>query len=233
MRLDKYLSNATDLSRREVKRLIKAGEITIDDERAINPAQQVCGEENICIDGASIAMPGHRYFMLHKPAGVVSANKDSDHPTAIDLIYEHRSDELQIAGRLDIDTTGLLLVTDDGQWNHRITAPRSGCRKTYLMEVSAPLTADLVEKFARGIWLKNEKRRCLPAELEIIDPHHARLTISEGKFHQVKRMFLAVNNEVLSLHRERIGSILLDGGLAPGEYRPLTEQEIEGIRSHD
>ena len=230
MRLDKYISNATDLSRNEVKRLIRAGEITIDDEPAQGPQQKVSGDEEICIDGSPISMPGHRYFMLNKPAGVVSATKDSDHPTAIDLIYEHRHQELQIAGRLDIDATGLLLITNDGQWNHQITSPRNQCKKTYRVKVEQPLTSDLPEKFAAGIWLDNEKRRCLPAELEIIKSTQARLTITEGKYHQVKRMFAAVGNHVTSLHRESIGDITLDQDLPPGEYRPLTTREIECVR---
>lgn len=233
MRLDKYLSNATDFSRSEVKRLIRLGEVTIDNTTASNPAQKISGEEVICISGASIQLQQHRYFMLHKPIGVVSSSKDSDHPTAIDLIDEHRSDALQIAGRLDIDTTGLLLITDDGQWNHQITSPRSHCKKVYRVEVAEPLDESLVKKFAQGIWLANEKRRCLPAKLEIIEPRLARLTISEGKFHQVKRMFHAFSNEVLSLHREKIGGIWLDSALAAGDYRALTPQEIQSVYRHD
>ena len=225
-KLAHYHFAATESSK---KRLIKMGDVTVDDVTASNPTQKVTGDEEICIDGSPINMPGHRYFMLNKPAGVVSANKDSDHPTVIDLIYEHRHQELQIAGRLDIDTTGLLLITDDGQWNHRVTSPRSECQKTYLVEAEHPLTNDLIEKFSQGIWLEGEKRRCLPATLEVIDAHHARLSISEGKYHQVKRMFLALGNAVESLHRERIGGIVLDEQLEPGEYRPLTANEIESI----
>ena len=129
LRVDKYLSNATDLSRTEVKRLIKDGLVTVDDDPVSNPAQKVSGSEDICIDGSSISMPSHRYFMMNKPAGVVSATKDHNNSTALDLVYEHRS-ELQIAGRLDIDTTGLLLITDDGQWNHRLTSPAAIARRS-------------------------------------------------------------------------------------------------------
>jgi 16S rRNA pseudouridine516 synthase len=229
MRLDKYLSNATDLSRNEVKRLIRGGEVSVNDMPATNAAQKVTGSEEICVSGSPIGAPGYRYFMLNKPAGVVSATKDRDHPTAIELIYEHRHDNLQIAGRLDIDTTGLLLITDDGQWNHRITSPRSACQKTYRVALEQPLDESLVKKFSAGIWLKGEKRRCLPADLVIADEHTALLTISEGKYHQVKRMFATVDNHVTALHRERIGDIVLDPDLPPGEYRPLTQAEIESI----
>lgn len=233
MRLDKYISNATDLSRNEVKRLIKAGEVTIDDEQASGPAQKVTGSEEICIDGSAIRLDGYRYFMMNKPAGYVSANKDKDHPTVIDLVYEHRNQTLQIAGRLDVDTTGLLLLTDDGQWNHQITAPRSRCKKTYRVEVERPLEDHLIEKFTSGIWLEGEKRRCLPAELTIIDTKVAELSITEGKFHQVKRMFEVVDNTVQALHRERIGNIVLDEELLPGDYRPLSEAEIASVRRND
>jgi len=133
--------------------------------------------------------------------------------------------------KLDIDTTGLLLLTDDGQWNHQITSPRSHCTKTYLVEVEQPLDSSLIEKFETGIWLENEKRRCKPANLTIVDSNIARLTISEGKYHPVKRMFTAIGNHVVSLHRERIGEIELDDMLPEGEYRPLTSAEVESLRS--
>ena len=146
LRVDKYISNATDLSRAEVKRLIKYGEVTVDDEPVTNPGQKVAGSEDICIEGSTISMPTNRYFMLNKPAGVVSATKDNNNSTALELIYEHRSAELQIAGRLDIDTTGLLLVTDDGQWNHRLTSPRSDCQKIYQVTLGVPITPRLSGK---------------------------------------------------------------------------------------
>ncbi len=231
MRLDKYISNATDLSRNIVKRMIKQGVVTVNGERIKNAAQQISDDDEICIEGSSIAKPKNRYFMMNKPAGVVSATKDRDHETALQLIYEHRSEELQIAGRLDIDTTGLLLITDDGQWNHAITSPKSSCHKTYLLEVDNALDPSLTEKFSTGIWLEGEKRRCLPAQLDIVDDFHARLTISEGKYHQVKRMLVASGNQVIALHREQIGGIVLDDDLELGEYRALTDAEIESVRS--
>ena len=228
MRLDKYISNATDLSRNEVKRLIKAGLVEIDGQPADSPAIKLAGDQRVTIEDAPICTPGKRYLMLNKPAGVVSATKDSDHPTAIDLIYEHRNQELQIAGRLDIDATGLLLLTDDGQWNHRITSPNADCQKTYLVELAEPVADNYSSKLAQGIWLEGEKRRCLPASMAVIAPCEVELTISEGKYHQVKRMFAALGNRVTSLHRLRIGEIELDPDLEPGEYRALTDDEING-----
>ena len=182
LRLDKYISNATDLSRTDVKKLIKAGQVSIDDKIATSGAEKISTEQAISIDGSNIQLLNNRYFMMNKPQGVVSATKDHSNPTAIDLIYEHRNDQLQIAGRLDIDTTGLLLITDDGQWNHIVTSPRTDCKKIYLVELEDPVGDDYQRKLEAGIALEGEKRRCLPATMEVIDAHHIRLTISEGKY---------------------------------------------------
>ncbi|TNE78267.1 MAG: 16S rRNA pseudouridine(516) synthase RsuA [Gammaproteobacteria bacterium] len=233
MRLDRFISNASDYSRSQVKQLLRAGLVEVNGLITTNAATQVAEGDTISVDGFDISTPSPRYLMLHKPAGVVSVTKDSEHPTALDLLDEPRPEQLQIAGRLDIDTTGLLLITDDGQWNHRITSPRSHCRKTYRVELAEPLNTALVKKFADGLWLEGEKRRCLPAELEITGEHSALLTISEGKYHQVKRMFAAVGNRVTGLHRQKVGQIELDPRLAPGEYRPLTPDEIDSVNTHE
>jgi 16S rRNA pseudouridine516 synthase len=233
VRLDKYISNATDYSRSQVKALIKNARVDVDGMTAKSPAMPIDTTVQVKIDGTIVTTPGPRYFMLHKPQSVVSATKDSRHPTAIDLIHEPRQEQLQIAGRLDIDATGLLLITDDGQWNHQITSPRSHCQKVYHVKVTEPLDTPLIKKFQEGIWLEGEKRRCLPAELEILDEFHAQLTISEGKYHQVKRMFAAIKNHVVQLHRVKIGTITLDAHLEPGEYRPLSKDEIESLQHCD
>ena len=142
MRLDKYISNATDLSRTDVKKLIKSGLVSIDDETAKSGSQKVTDDQKVAIEGSTIQLMTTRYFMMNKPAGVVSATKDHTNPTALDLIYEHRNDQLQIAGRLDIDTTGLLLITDDGQWNHIVTSPRTDCKKIYAVELENAVSED-------------------------------------------------------------------------------------------
>jgi len=229
LRLDKTISNATDLSRTEVKRLIKAGQVSVDDQIASNSAQKITAEQMVAIDGSPIKRASKRYFMMNKPAGVVSASKDRHNPTALELIYEHRSEQLQIAGRLDIDTTGLLLITNDGQWNHRITSPKTNCKKRYLVELQDPVGADYQKRLEAGIALEGEKRRCLPATMEIIDDHHIYLSISEGKYHQVKRMMTTLGNEVVNLHRLQIGEIQLDPQLEPGDYRPLSDAEVASI----
>ena len=230
LRLDKYISNATDLSRTDVKKLIKAGQVSIDGEPAKSGSQKLTNDQEVAIEGSTIQLMATRYFMMNKPVGVVSATKDHTNPTALDLIYEHRNDQLQIAGRLDIDTTGLLLITDDGQWNHIVTSPRTDCKKVYLVELENPVGKDYQRKLEAGIALEGEKRRCLPASMEVIDDHHIRLCISEGKYHQVKRMMTSLGNQVISLHRLQIGGIELDPDLEPGDYRPLTDDEIASIQ---
>lgn len=230
MRLDKYISNATDLSRTAVKKIIKAEQVTVDEEIAVTGAQQVSHEQVVAIEGSPIECPSKRYFMMNKPLGVVSANKDKFNPTALSLLYEHRSEQLQIAGRLDIDTTGLLLITDDGTWNHRLTSPHTNCKKVYAVELLKPVGENYAKKLSAGIALGGEKRRCLPAAMEVIDDHTIHLTISEGKYHQVKRMMEALGNQVKSLHRFQIGDIVLDPTLDPGDYRPLSDTEVASIQ---
>lgn len=229
MRLDKYISNSTDLSRTEVKRMVRAGIVEVDNEIVTNPAEKIATASEVVIDGAVILASGERYFMLNKPIGVVSVTKDKQHPTALSLIHEHRSEELQIAGRLDIDTTGLLLITSDGQWNHRVTSPRADCRKVYAVTLANPIEDDYPNKLARGVYLKGEKHRCMPATMEKIGSHELTLSIREGKYHQVKRMFAALGNQVVALHRFKVGNIELDDRLLEGDYRPLSEQEVNSI----
>ncbi|WP_346839775.1 16S rRNA pseudouridine(516) synthase RsuA [Microbulbifer sp. SAOS-129_SWC] len=230
MRLDKAVSQVTDLSRAEVKRAARAGRITVNDDVVTDPSSKVADSDLLCLDGEPLAEPGPRYFMLHKPLGYVSATKDSEHPTVLDLLDEPNKQKLHIAGRLDIDTTGLVLLTDDGQWSHKVTSPRHHCDKVYYAHLAEQIDDGAVEKFAKGIWLENEKKRTKPARLEILYANEVRITISEGRYHQVKRMFAALGNRVLELHRERIGDIALDEDLEPGDYRPLSADEIASIQ---
>ncbi|MCX2832658.1 16S rRNA pseudouridine(516) synthase RsuA [Microbulbifer thermotolerans] len=230
MRLDKAVSQVTDLSRSDVKRAAKAGRISVNGDIVTDPSSKVVETDTLCLDGEPLLEPGPRYLMLHKPRGCVSATKDSEHPTVLDLIDEPNKHKLHIAGRLDIDTTGLLLLTGDGQWSHKVTSPRHHCDKTYYAHLAERIDESAVEKFAKGIWLENEKKRTKPATLEILFANEVRVTISEGRYHQVKRMFAALGNRVLELHRERIGDIVLDETLQEGEYRPLTPEEIASVK---
>lgn len=227
MRLDKFLSQYTNYSRSQVQQLVKAHRVTINGEPVKKADHKLGSDDHVMLDNQRIEAFSSRYIMLHKPLGYVCANSDSEHPVVLDLLDITRKQDLQIAGRLDIDTTGLVLLTDDGQWNHRITAPKQECTKIYLVCTADPINETAIQLFAQGVQLHGEKNLTLPAQLEILDSHTARLQIHEGKYHQVKRMFAAMGNRVVQLHRERIGSIQLDPMLAPGEYRALTAAEIQ------
>jgi 16S rRNA pseudouridine516 synthase len=229
MRLDKYLANVSAYSRSDAKKLLKAGRVTVDGKRVTEPRCEVDVTAVVAVDGESLRPPTKRFYMLNKPVGYVSATKDREHLTVLDLLDEDNCERLHIAGRLDMDTTGLVLITDDGGWSHRVTAPKSDCKKTYYIELYEALTEEAISQIEQGIHLDNEKRPTLPASLEKLDDYSCRLTISEGKYHQVKRMFVAVGNNVEKLHRERIGDIVLDDSLSLGEYRALTEQEINSV----
>ncbi|PVZ85834.1 16S rRNA pseudouridine(516) synthase RsuA [Serratia sp. S1B] len=227
MRLDKFLSQQLGISRALVVRELRAKRVTVDGEVVKSGAIKLTPQQEVAFDGNVLVQhTGPRYFMLNKPQGYVCSTDDPDHPTVLYFLDEPVAYKLHAAGRLDIDTTGLVLMTDDGQWSHRITSPKHHCDKTYLVTLEHPLSADTAQQFAQGVQLHNEKDLTKPAKLEKIEDNLVRLTISEGRYHQVKRMFAAVGNRVVALHRERIGGIVLDEDLAPGEYRPLTEEEI-------
>ena len=229
MRLDKYLATVTDYSRSDAKKLLKSGCVTVAGQVIKDPRCEVDATAVVAVDGEVLRTATPRYFMLNKPQGYISATKDREHLTVMELLDEDNLGQLHIAGRLDIDTTGLLLITDDGNWSHRVMSPNSDCKKTYLLETEDPITPEAVKQIEQGIKLEGEMRSTLPATMELIDEHTARLTISEGKYHQVKRMLAAVGNKVDFLHRERIGDIVLDEDLEPGEYRVLSEREIASV----
>lgn len=232
MRLDKYIASVSRLSRTEAKKAIRAGAVVVAKVIQKDPRYQVEVSVAISLNGTQLRSAENRYIMLNKPEGYVSATKDKQHLTVLDLLDEDNIDQLHIAGRLDIDTTGLVLITDDGQWSHRVTSPKSDCKKTYLLEAADPISEDNIALFERGVSLDGEKTPTLPAEIERLDEHTIRVTISEGRYHQVKRMLGAVGNRVDCLHRERIGEIELDRDLQPGEYRWLTAHEIASVLHH-
>lgn len=229
IRLDKLISQTTNWSRKEVKRLAHKELITLNGEVIKTTDTKVNESDRVVCDGEVIGELTPRYFMLNKPEGFISATKDREHLTVLEFIDEPRKDNLSVAGRLDIDTTGLVLLTDDGQWLHKVISPKHHCPKTYLVETEKPLSDKQIAKLESGVWLNNEKTRTKPASVEVIDEYHYRLTITEGRYHQVKRMFAAIENHVESLHREQIGAICLDADLQPGEYRALTDSEIASI----
>ncbi|MGB0205901.1 MAG: 16S rRNA pseudouridine(516) synthase RsuA [Neptuniibacter sp.] len=230
MRLDKYLAQSTGFSRKEVRRFMKAGEVIVNDEEANNPAQHISEDDEVYLSGYPVEGPGDKYLMLHKPLGCVCSNDDGTHPTVLSLIDLPRAEELTICGRLDVDTTGLVLITNDGKWAHRVTSPKHKTGKLYQVVTADPIPQDAVEKFEKGLMLINDKDRTKPAQLTIIAENEAEVILTEGRYHQVKRMFAAIGNKVEELHRQRIGDIELDEDLEPGEYRFLTEEEINSIK---
>ena len=228
MRLDKFLAHHLGVSRTIVNKELKAQKVTVNGDIVKSGAYHISPDQIVEYDGFEIVpITENRYFMLNKPQGYVCSTDDPDHPTILYFIDEPMAEKLHSAGRLDLDTTGLVLLTDDGKWSHRITSPKHHCEKVYQVTVEQPLTANLIDIFKQGIQLKSEKTLTEPAKLMIIDDYHAELTISEGRYHQVKRMFAAVNNHVTQLHRKQIGNIVLD--IPEGEYRPLTQDEINSF----
>lgn len=226
IRLDRFLSNATALSRSQAQRAVRAGRVIVDSVVVKQASISIELSAQVFLDEVPVAAPLPRYLMLHKPVGVVCAAEDPTHRTAIDLLDLPNPAGLHFAGRLDIDATGLVLITDDGHWSHRIVSPVSRCAKTYRVWLADPLDEQEAGRLAKGITLQGEKQPTRPAEIERLSSREFRLTISEGRYHQVKRMFAALGNRVIRLHRESIGALSLDPDLAAGEYRSLSADEV-------
>ncbi len=229
MRLDKYLCDALGATRKEATKIIKSGDVTVNDVVQKSGSFKVTDDCSVEWQGREIIKPGPRYIMLFKPDGFVCSHEDGFNHTAFVLLDEMNMNGLHFAGRLDVDTTGLVLITDDGKWSHRITSPKHKCDKIYRVWLADPVQPDYADKLAAGMELRNEREPTLPAQMEVVDENEVLLTIHEGKYHQVKRMFAALGNKVVGLHREKVGQIVLDDDLEPGEYRYLTEDEVESV----
>ncbi len=229
MRLDRFLAHSSGMSRNQVKVLLHSGEVLIDGEPARNSGLQVGAHNHITLAGAVLAWPRHYYVMLHKPLGYVCSTEESAHPLVASLIDHPWAANLHSAGRLDADTTGLVLLTSDGNWSHDLTSPRRVCDKTYLVGVKHPLQPELVQRFAEGVVLNDDPKPTRPAQLVLLDSLTARVTVHEGRYHQVRRMFAACSNRVETLHRESIGTIKLDAALPPGQWRELTAEEVANV----
>jgi 16S rRNA pseudouridine516 synthase len=227
VRLDRFLSHSAGLSRSEAKKLLHAGCVLLDGQPVRDSGLPVTSRQQVSLHGKVLEWPRLRYLMLHKPAGYVCSTEDPGHPLVTELVEESWATSLHSAGRLDVDTTGLVLLTNDGTWSHALTSPRRHCLKTYLVTLKHPLAADVAERFTQGVMLHGETKPTLPARLEPLDEHTARVHINEGRYHQVKRMFAACGNRVESLHRESIGAIVLDTSLQAGQWRELQAQEVE------
>ena len=224
-RLDRRVAKATGLSRSQAQHAIRAAQVSVDGATVTDPGTAVTSAAQVVYAGQTLAAATHRYFMLHKPAGVVCATYDREHRTVLDLLGVPNPAGLHVAGRLDLDATGLVLITDDGDWSHRITSPRHKVPKTYRLVLADALTDAAVSNLRAGILLQGESKPCAPAGIERLSATEVLVTIAEGRYHQVKRMMAAVGSHVVRLHRERIGPWVLDPALRPGDFRALTEEE--------
>lgn len=233
MRLDKYLTEMGIGSRSDVKQGIRKGFARVNGETAVRPEFKVDEKDRVTWKGTPVDFVAYEYIMLNKPARVVSATEDKRDRTVLDLVKDARRKDLFPVGRLDKDTEGLLLLTNDGKLAHRLLSPKHHVAKVYYARVQGVMTEADVQRFKEGFAVDDELT-ALPAELEILsvcegDTCEIRLKIFEGKFHQVKRMVQAAGKEVLYLKRLSMGPLVLDAALAPGEYRSLTEKEQEAL----
>lgn len=230
-RLDKLLGELGIGTRSQIKEAAKKGRITVNGTPVKDTAAKVDWQTDlICMDGVRLAYVKYEYIMLNKPAGVISATEDGKHKTVLNLITDRTRKDLFPVGRLDIDTEGLLLLTNDGELAHRLLSPKRHVDKTYYLTTDVPIPKTAVSLMAEGFAV-DEELTALPAKLELLDENKAYLTIHEGKFHQVKRMMHAVGCEVTYLKRISMGSLVLDEALEPGAYRALTEEELSALRS--
>lgn len=233
IRLDKFLTEVGIGTRSEVKKYIRQGLVTIDSVPAQKPEQKIDEKTaKVCFRGNEIVYAAYEYYLLYKPAGCVSATEDRLHKTVMDYLTDTVRKDLFPVGRLDLDTEGLLLITNDGALAHDLLSPSKHVEKTYYAKVKGRVTEDDVNQFEKGVDIGEEKPT-KPAKLVIVsegDISEIRLTITEGRFHQVKRMFEAVGKEVVYLKRLSMGSLVLPDDLAPGDYRSLTTQELEALR---
>ena len=231
LRLDRWLVTLGVGSRSEIQKLVKKGGVKVNGMPVKDPGMQVDEKSAaLTVNGQPVDGRLTRHVMLHKPAGLLTAARDKKQPTVMDLLPEvYASIGCMPVGRLDKDTTGLLFLTTDGELNHRLLSPGRHVDKTYLAEVDGTLDERHVAAFAEGLHLSDFDAQ--PAKLEILGPQVGRVTVHEGKFHQVKRMFSAVGCEVTKLHRETFGSLVLDPSLPEGEWRELTEDELASLYS--
>lgn len=229
-RLDRYLGAKLQIPRKLVRDVLLAGRVQVDGQIIKEMDRQVDEFSHIQLDGQILQANSPIYIMLHKPIGVVSATKDDQHKTVIELLNCEQREELHIAGRLDLNSSGLLLLTNDSRWSEALMSPTQKVEKVYRVTLANPLTEDYIAAFAEGMYFGFEDIMTQAAKLTILDDYVAEVTLKEGKYHQIKRMFGRFRNPVVGLHRVSIGDIVLDEQLAPGENRSLTIAEVASIR---
>jgi 16S rRNA pseudouridine516 synthase len=230
-RLDRFLSIATNTPRRSIRQILAQKRVTVDGEIADDIRQQVDQFSLVTLDGIALQHRSRRYILLHKPVGVVSATKDDIHRTVIDVLRDSglpdsELNDLHIAGRLDLNSSGLLLLTNDSDWSAALMAPDKKVAKVYEVTLGNPISDECITAFEQGIYFPYENITTKPAVLERLTPNTARVTLVEGKYHQIKRMFGRFRNPVLKLHRVAIGDIRLDASLESGQFLSLSAKEI-------
>ena len=229
MRLDKFLCDNNIGTRSQVKEYIKKGQVTVNGQTVKKPETKVDEEsDTVAFQGQSICYRKYTYYMLNKPTGVVSATNDNTAPTVVSLLAVPEQKDLFPVGRLDKDTTGLLLLTNDGALAHDLLSPKKHVDKTYLVKPEKPLSPEDIHRLESGLDIGDDKPTA-PAKAKLTENGALLLTIHEGRFHQVKRMLQAVDNQVLALERVSFGPLSLDPSLQRGEYRALTEEEIKAL----
>ena len=229
MRLDRFISQAAGLSRSQARALIRRGRVTVAGQSVRDAGFTLADGQAVELEGRAMVLPQSLYLMMHKPVGLLSATRDDQQATVLSLLPSPLAGRVHLVGRLDKDTSGLLLLTDDGAWSHRISSPRHHCAKTYVAELAEPLSSYAEESLVRGVQLRGEASPTRPAVVQRLGQRRVRVKITEGRYHQVRRMFAALGNRVTHLHRERVGGLELDAALAPGQWRALTEDEVKAV----
>lgn len=230
IRLDKYLSERNVGSRSQIKEFLRKGQVCVNEQIVKDGAQKIDEhEDTVFFQGKVLPSSRFRYYMLNKPAGVVTATRDKVSGTVLDLLSVDGKQELFPVGRLDKDTEGLLLITNDGELSHKLLSPKKHVSKTYYVQLKEAITDEAKKSLEEGLDIGDEKKT-LPAKVKVLSPHEIHLTITEGRFHQIKRMLIAVNNEVLYLKRLQMGTLILDAKLKPGDYRELLDEEIKKLK---
>lgn len=231
IRIDKYLCDISIGSRSEIKEYIRKKLITVDGVVVTDPGMKISEDSAVTFKGEPLQYKQFRYYMLNKPQGVVSATKDNIDTTVMDLLKGVNTRDMFPVGRLDKDTEGLLIITNDGELSHRLLSPRSHVDKCYLVQLMHSITADDIKSLSKGVDIGDDTLT-LPAKVEAIAADRIYLTITEGRYHQVKRMLEAVGNKVVFLKRVSFGPLELDSDLAPGQYRELDDSEIIMLNLH-
>lgn len=226
-RLDRFVSKKTGISRRDVRLLVAQGRLLVDGKKACAINQPVEQFTHVTLDQQVLQSQTPAYVMLNKPKGVVSATSDTRHSTVIDLLHREDREQLHIVGRLDFNSSGLMLLTNDGRWSRQLTMPECKVNKVYRVALKKPLTNDYIDTFAEGMYFSYEGITTRPAGLTILSDYVAEVSLTEGRYHQIKRMFGRFRNPVVELHRVSIGGIYLDESLQPGASRELTPEEVQ------